>query len=355
MINLSNFAQTKLAAQAKNYLLNLCRKVRQTTYGKEILYQVQSFLDNTLMIALTYQCQCSCKHCGVPLYPEPKDRELNREEIIKLIIAAKKFKMKAIYFTGGEPFLCPELLHYIHQAKQLNLIVNIDTNGLLLTKEKVKQLKQLNVDDIGISLDGASKDTHDKLRGAKELFDKAVNGIKYCKQYNLSCFISTYASKENIKNGELANMVTLANKLNVEMRIMSPICSGQWLNSDEEKIILSPQEIILMKQILKPGLIYWERRKIDRMTSCFFCSSLQKKLTYVTAYGDVQPCCHMPLIFGNIRKESLEEIMQRMWNSKIFRDNKNNQWSDCPTNDKHFRKIYKNKEQNTCTTQIYKT
>ena len=40
---------------------------------------------------------------------------------------------------------------------------------------------------------------------------------------------------------------------------------------------------------------------------------------YVSCYGEVQPCPFVPVQFGNIRDESLESILSRMWSHKAFR------------------------------------
>jgi len=70
----------------------------------------------------------------------------------------------------------------------------------------------------------------------------------------------------------------------------------------------------------------------------FFCHAVKKMQFYISAYGDVQPCCFMPLGFGNIREEPLGRIVRRMWKTPLFRRRSN--FPDCPLNDKEFRRRF---------------
>ena len=180
----------------------------------------------TMMIALTYQCQCRCVHCGSSLYRLDKKRELTRDEILELINSAKKLKVTAIYlFLGGEPLLLPELPDYIRHAKTKGFLVKLDTNGLLLNEAKVKELRKSGIDRFGVSIDSPYGTIHDKLRGMNGIFNKAIEGIKYCRKYGIYCYVSVYATKENLKNGELLQVINMAKNLGAKTRILSTICS----------------------------------------------------------------------------------------------------------------------------------
>jgi len=294
-------------------------------------------LDSEIMIALTYRCQCKCVHCGSALHEKDKEKELKDSEIIGLIDEAGKLGSSAIYFFGGEPLLISGLSGYVKHAKQRGMRVTLDTNGFLLNEDKVRELKASGVDGIRVSIDSADETTHDKLRGMKGIFKRAVGGIKYCKKHNMKCAISTYATKENLKNGELVKMINLAKGLNVKIRILSTICSGKW--SGRADLFLSPEEITLLKGLLEKNVAYWEAESLDTKETTFFCTALDEKgFFYVSAYGDIQPCCYLPVCFGNIREEPLENIVKRMYSSDMFASNKKH--NDCPANDQDFRKRY---------------
>ena len=62
-----------------------------------------------------------------------------------------------------------------------------------------------------------------------------------------------------------------------------------------------------------------------------------KKFFYITAYGDVTPCCYVPVSFGNLRKEPLASVIKRMWSHDIYELAPE---TDCLMNGKAFRDRY---------------
>ena len=90
-------------------------------------------------------------------------------------------------FFGGEPLLnlpvmyyLAERLHAAAEARGASQLINVITNGLLLTPEIVAKLNPFGLNGVKITLDG-DKDTHDRmrpLRGGQGTFDRIVKNIR---------------------------------------------------------------------------------------------------------------------------------------------------------------------------------
>ncbi len=90
-------------------------------------------------------------------------------------------------FFGGEPLLNMPVLYYLaerlHQAcaeRGVQILLNVITNGLLLTREMVERLNPLGLNGIKITLDG-DRDAHNRsrpLRGGQGTFDKIVASVR---------------------------------------------------------------------------------------------------------------------------------------------------------------------------------
>lgn len=294
----------------------------------------------SVLFALTYRCQCKCSHCGVVLYKKPNRKELARSEVMKLIEEIKRLGTIWVCFFGGEPLIVPELIEYIKYAKKIGLKVRLDTNGILLNENMVKKLKVSGLDLIGISIDSPFKSMHDKLRGVQGIFEKAISGIKYCKKYRLESYLGTYATKRNLKNGELKKIIDLGKHMRIKVRILSSVLCGKLLNCN--KLSLSKKEIGLLKNLLEKDKVYWEIFDIlDSKEIPFFCMAMNKTLFYISPYGEIQPCSYIPISFGNTRKEPLGKIIKKMWSSDIFLTNRFDTYHDCPFNNPVFLKSYK--------------
>lgn len=89
-------------------------------------------------------------------------------------------------FFGGEPLLNMPVLYYLaerlHEActtRGVDILINIITNGLLLTREMVERLNPLGLNGIKITLDG-DRDAHNRmrpLRGGQGTFDRIVQNM----------------------------------------------------------------------------------------------------------------------------------------------------------------------------------
>ena len=60
---------------------------------------------------------------------------------------------------------------------------------------------------------------------------------------------------------------------------------------------------------------------------------------YVSAYGDVQPCCFFPVSFGSIKDRKLADILDGMWKSPLLSEKP--ETAGCPVNDRDYREKFK--------------
>ncbi len=299
--------------------------------NKNLDIKIERFLNRLdprfiVMIGLTYACQCNCAHCAAGIYKKDKEKELSDKEWLEIIDQLPKKKVRGVYFFGGEPLLRRDILQLINRVKERGLQTILDTNGFLLTKEMAKILKKTGLDIIEVSIDNADSKIHNNLRGLENLFERAIEGIKSCLREGIFCGLSTYATKENIKNGDLKKIILLAEKLGVNfIRVLSAVATGKWLK--EEEIRLDKQERKQLKKIIKNAPAFLDND---------YCDGINKKLIYISPYGEVQPCCFIPFTFGNIKEESLEKILKRMWKHPMFKM----KTKECLMNNEEFREKY---------------
>jgi MoaA/NifB/PqqE/SkfB family radical SAM enzyme len=260
-------------------------------------------------------------------YRKSREEEMNGNEIIELINRLPRSKIKEVYFFGGEPLLRNDIFKLINCARRRRFRTLLDTNGGLLNEEVVNKLRNAGLTRLGVSIDSPYPEIHDKLRGQQGLFERAIEGIKYCLDKKITCYFSTYATKENLKNGDLKKIILLGEKLGVShVRVLSSILMGRWL--DKEDFKLNQEERELLKSFRQFGFVFLEENS---------CNALRKKLFYISPYGEVQPCCYIPISFGNIKKEPLEKILKKMWKHPIFNTRIK---EECPVNNEEFQKKY---------------
>jgi MoaA/NifB/PqqE/SkfB family radical SAM enzyme len=115
---------------------------------------------------MTRRCNLKCVHCYAQSENIAYDNELTHEQSLAMMDDLAQFGVPVLLFSGGEPLMHPRLVEYAQYAVSKGMRAVISTNGTLITKEKAKQLKEVGLSYVGISLDGLEA-THDKFRGVE--------------------------------------------------------------------------------------------------------------------------------------------------------------------------------------------
>ncbi|PKN19702.1 MAG: 12,18-didecarboxysiroheme deacetylase [Deltaproteobacteria bacterium HGW-Deltaproteobacteria-6] len=162
---------------------------------------------------MTRRCNLKCIHCYSASADIDYPDELTTEEGKKLIDDLAAFGSPVILFSGGEPLLRPDLLELAQYATDKGMRAVISTNGTLITKEIAARLKKIGLSYVGVSLDGLQK-THDRFRGSKGAFEKAIEGIRNCRDAGIKVGLRFTVNKHNV--ADVPDMFDLLRKEKIE-------------------------------------------------------------------------------------------------------------------------------------------
>jgi radical SAM protein with 4Fe4S-binding SPASM domain len=307
----------------------------------------------------TYTCNLKCKHC----YEDAgaKRPELSKEQAYEVIDVLSKIAntgLPALSFSGGEPLIRRDFFEICAYAKKKIPFISIATNGTLLTKDNVHRLKEIDVDYVEISLDGASKDVHENFRMLPGCFEKTMKGIHNCVDENLDVCIATTAHKENLS--EIPKIMELADHMGIRFMHFNYVPTGR--AKEHLKLDLTPKDRLWLLQILGNKIVdlYIKSKEEEKQTgktntsaervfsTCPQFASVVKKIAKgkghdytVSAHyaamkgveavanflggcgagrlyialepnGDIKPCVFFPTngdtVVGNVLKDDLENI-----------------------------------------------
>lgn len=271
----------------------------------------------------TSECNLDCEMCvrektGIPI--GSMSFETFKKVLDKLNCLFK------IHLSGqGESFMNPEIFKMIKYANNRGITVYFATNGTLLTPSVNKKLCEVEVGEIGVSIDSPKKEKFEKIRKNAD-FDKVksnirdlVNRIEKGRKKTIVS-IGAILFKDNID--EIEDFVSLANEVGVKKIGFQTIQTkedyvdkyGEDLKSNTiyELSGLKDKIIKAKKFARKKGvnLIFDE----EKSPGCIW----PWRSIYITWEGYVTPCCkildyHRPY-FGNILKDNFWDI----WNGKEY-------------------------------------
>ncbi|MGA2326767.1 MAG: radical SAM protein [Bryobacteraceae bacterium] len=277
---------------------------------------------HVITMAVTYNCQCECLHCSAVDYREKTRREnsaLGFEELKNVIDQTLDLGTTCVVLTGGEPLLYERIYDLIAAVDRHRSVCTIFSNGEFLREHTVRRLKQAGVYGVFVSLDHADPERHNLHRRRPGLAEKAYRGLRLCQDAGILTGVSTYATKETIRNGELDAMMDLARTLGVlEVFLFDIIATGRL--SAQHDCMLSEEDA---RRIVDFRAKYTEKPDYPRIIHQTMFSSIAYPCVaegcpagmvqvHLRANGDVCPCDFTPYSFGNIQKQSLKEIWESM-------------------------------------------
>ena len=126
-------------------------------------------------------CNLACSHCLVSASPTNRTHEhLSAARIEGYLQEAEALGVREFYFTGGEPFLNPEMEAILDRTLQVGP-ATVLTNGLLLNRERCERLAAMAARhryslDFRVSLDGYDAASNDPIRGDGS-FDRVLQAV----------------------------------------------------------------------------------------------------------------------------------------------------------------------------------
>ncbi|MDD3250526.1 MAG: 12,18-didecarboxysiroheme deacetylase [Smithella sp.] len=145
---------------------------------------------------MTRRCNLKCIHCYSSSANVDYPDEMTTEEGKAMIDDLAAFGSPVILFSGGEPLMRKDLLELAKYATDRGLRAVISTNGTLITKEIAAEFKKIGLSYVGVSLDGLQP-THDRFRGMKGAFEKAMEGIRNCREAGIKVGLRFTVNRHN--------------------------------------------------------------------------------------------------------------------------------------------------------------
>lgn len=271
-----------------------------------------------LALEVTKRCNLRCAHCYLSA-GEKGNNELTLDEIKTVLKSIKDSGGISVAIGGGEPLLRDDLVEIIEYASSLDLLILLGTNGTLIDEEMASLLSKLPI-KIQISLDGATKKTHESIRG-KDSFDLTVKGIDYLvnKGKGKDIVIAFTPMKPNVN--EVSDIIDFALDRQIPVIQFPPLTSSGRAKQRWKELKLSDEETLLFWELVAKRSVEL-RGKLDLLADCFSTNLSKVGVPHrcsigtqfrIDPEGYVYPCqCFhygSEYCLGNIKKESLESIV----------------------------------------------
>ncbi len=275
-------------------------------------------------VELTLQCNLRCLHCGSSAGKSRPD-ELRLDEWMSVMRQLAEMGCREVCILGGEPLLMPDWFQIAQTICSLGMDLVLITNGWFIDNQVVKELKSLKrLDRVGVSLDGATAEVHDRIRGRRHSFQRALNALWLLRDAGFEAGAITSVSRLNLT--ELFGIRNLLLGQNITWQLQAVAGHGKrW--SDEWH--LTPEQLYQVAEFIAKSRAVFGVDKLPVAGSHGFGYFSERLTGYtelpvwpgcgagiatlgICSSGLVKPCLSLPdsRIVGNLRQESLRTIWE---------------------------------------------
>lgn len=272
-------------------------------------------------IEITGACNAACKYCYryETEGPQPVEpNELSLGELLDVIrLAHDEHGLRRLCILGGEPLLPgirTKYLRTIGLCNELGIRHVTFTNGLNVTKDTAQELHDQGA-SVCVKLNGLTADVHDRLVGVSGAFEKVMNAFDFLMECG-------YGNGNNGSHIAFATVITQDNYEQIETmwqwareRGILPYVEKMTVQGRGAKHV---EELSVSNEMLRAK---FERlNEIDRrdfgldwdvtppIAGGYHCVRFYISL-YVRADGIVWPCVGANINVGNLRHETISEIL----------------------------------------------
>ncbi|MFH8447308.1 mycofactocin radical SAM maturase [Streptomyces sp. NPDC018026] len=191
---------------------------------------------------LTYACNLSCVHC-LSSSGRRDPRELDTAQCRAVIDELQRMQVFYVNIGGGEPTVRPDFWELVDYATDHQVGVKFSTNGVRITPDRARRLAASDYVDVQISLDGATAEVNDAVRGPGS-YATATTAMRRLADAGFADFkISVVMTRQNV--GQLDEFASLAEEFGAQLRLTRLRPSGRgadvWdslhLGADQQRVL----------------------------------------------------------------------------------------------------------------------
>jgi mycofactocin radical SAM maturase len=273
---------------------------------------------------LTYACNLSCVHC-LSSSGRRDPRELSTEQCKAVIDELERMQVFYVNIGGGEPTVRSDFWELVDYATEHHVGVKFSTNGVKITRNVAQRLATSDYVDVQISLDGATAEVNDKVRGVGS-YDTALRAMQHLADAGFTGFkISVVMTRDNVS--QLDAFKAIAGRFEAQLRITRLRPSGRGADVWDGLHVTAAQQRELYDWLVANGdnvltgdSFFHLAAYGDALPGLNLCGA-GRVVCLIDPVGDVYACpfaIHENFLAGNVR--SAGGFMTVWRESELFAD-----------------------------------
>ncbi len=292
----------------------------------------------SVMFELTYRCSEKCIHCyneGATRNDEEISTRGDREELTlddykRIIDELYEQGLIKVCLTGGDPFsksFAWELIDYIYNK---GIAFDVFTNGQRIVND-VERLANYYPRLVGVSIYSGIADVHDYITRIKGSWEKSMSVVRQLSALGVPMNIKCCVMRPNVKTyylvADFAKQYGAAPQFEISLTdsIEGDRCVSKYLRMTKEQLEIVLRDDNIPLYVGKEAPNYGGQPKPMDQNPCgagynSFC---------ITPEGNMIPCCSFHTLLGNLKANSIRNILNNSKELSYWRGLTLNDYEEC--------------------------
>lgn len=288
-------------------------------------------------------CNCRCVMCDI--WKDNRNlKQLTESDIEGLLSSLRKLGTQQVLMSGGEALLNPNFFRFCEMLSAEGIRISLHSTGLTLKHHANDIVKRVN--DLIVSIDGDEL-LHDEIRNIPGAFAKLSEGISSIRNLDPSFRITSRTVIQRLNFRRWLDTILASREIGIDQVSFLPADVSShafnrevlWSEKRQHEVLLDENELGVLESITEevirwserhPGYIAESNEKLRKIpayySACYGHNPFPYKkcnAPWVSAVvepdGSVRPC-FFHAIAGNIRRDSLQDILNSKENMKFRRE-----------------------------------
>jgi len=256
---------------------------------------------------LTWRCNEGCVHCYLD---HSVGNDMDTAEVKGVLDQLAAAGVMFLTLSGGEIMLRKDIFEIVAYARSLLFDVRLKTNGILIGESEADRLAELGVREVHVSIYSDLPEVHDEITRVPGSFTRSVEALKRMKSRGVTVEIAVIAMRDGANYGRLRALAEeLGAKIVYDATIV-PMMDGDRtpvalnMSPEERARFYSDPDVLSAlgdEECKAPTPVD------DDLLNGAPCGAGHTSC-YISPQGDVTPCVQFPLVCGNLRRNTFQEI-----------------------------------------------
>ena len=232
-----------------------------------------------------------CRHCRASALDEAYGGELNTAEC-RLVLDSLAAARPMIIWTGGEPMTRDDLPELIRYASSLDIRSVLAPCGMLVTADRLQELKEAGVMACSFSVDGPDCATHDSFRGVDGAWDSVHAAMAAARAVGIPFQVNTVVRRGTLQALDAIYAEAMSEGASrLDLFFLVPTGRGRSIDS------LVPDDFEVK------AVIEWSKDRKVKLTCCPQAGTCigGRGFAFLSHTGTLQTCGFFQVPCGNIR------------------------------------------------------